>query len=227
VRAPGFQTARLRMRALSEGDQALFCRLYTDAESMRFIGRPLSMTRALAAFHWTLQSIREESTGPCFFAIVAKASKRAVGLCAIQPVVRTAQRAEIGIMLAPEVRGKRVLLARASRGREILAEMLAAAGATVDQVVVYESRDIASPDLSIAEILADGKVDYITVTSSAIARSLVNLFGDALHKTRLAAISPLTASVLAEHGVPPAIVAETYTTDGLVSAILAAEAGKP
>jgi len=107
MRAPGFQTARLRMRALSEGDQALFCRLYTDAESMRFIGRPLSMTRALAAFHWTLQSIREESTGPCFFAIVAKASKRAVGLCAIQPVVRTAQRAEIGIMLAPEVRGLR------------------------------------------------------------------------------------------------------------------------
>jgi len=64
-------------------------------------------------------------------------------------------------------------------------------------------------------------------TSQNDFRNLSNLFGDALHKTPLAAISPLTASVLAEHGVPPAIVAETYTTDGLVSAILAAEAGKP
>ncbi|HET7062965.1 MAG TPA: GNAT family N-acetyltransferase [Rudaea sp.] len=107
MRAPEFQTARLRMRTLSESDKALFCRLYTDAESMRFIGRPLSRARALAAFHVTLQSIREKNGGPCFFAIVPKAGKRAVGLCAIQPVARTAQRAEIGIMLAREGQGLR------------------------------------------------------------------------------------------------------------------------
>ena len=106
MRAPEFQTARLRVRTLLEGDKALFCRLYTDADSMRFIGRPLSRTRALAAFHSTLQSIREENGGPCFFAIVPKTSKRAVGLCAIQPVARAAQRAEIGIMLAREGRGQ-------------------------------------------------------------------------------------------------------------------------
>ena len=107
MRAPEFRTARLRIRTLSESDQALFCRLYTDAESMRFIGRPLSWTRAQAAFDSTLQSIRDEDGGPCFFAIVPKASKRAVGLCAIQPVARTARRAEIGIMLAREGRGLR------------------------------------------------------------------------------------------------------------------------
>jgi RimJ/RimL family protein N-acetyltransferase len=107
MRAPEFQTARLRMRTLCECDRALFCRLYTDVESMRFIGRPLSSTGALAAFDATLQAIREENGGACFFAIVAKASRRAVGLCAIQPVVRTAQCAEIGIMLAPEARGLR------------------------------------------------------------------------------------------------------------------------
>jgi [ribosomal protein S5]-alanine N-acetyltransferase len=106
MRAPEFQTARLRMRALSECDQALFCRLYTDVESMRFIGRPLSRTRALAAFHLTLRSIRKEKSGPCFFAIVPKTSESAVGLCAIQPVARNARRAEIGIMLAGEGRGR-------------------------------------------------------------------------------------------------------------------------
>jgi len=106
LRAPEFRTARLRMRTLSECDQALFCHLYTDAESMRFIGRPMSRARALAAFDFTLQCSREENTGPCFFAIVPKTSRRAVGLCAIQRVARTAKRAEIGIMLAREGRGQ-------------------------------------------------------------------------------------------------------------------------
>ena len=43
-----------------------------------------------------------------------------------------------------------------------------------------------------------GKIDWITVTSSAIARSVVRLFGDDLKRSRLAAISPLTAEVLSD-----------------------------
>jgi uroporphyrinogen III methyltransferase / synthase len=128
--------------------------------------------------------------------------------------------------LAPQCSGKRVLLARASRGREVLAEMLTRAGATVEQVVVYESRDVAAPKVEIATAFADGNIDFTTVTSSAIARSLVSMFGDSLTKTKLAAISPLTAEVLKELGYPPTIVAETYTSEGLTSAILAAASGK-
>jgi uroporphyrinogen-III synthase len=45
------------------------------------------------------------------------------------------------------------------------------------------------------------------------------MFDESLHKTRLAAISPLTAEVLAELGYSAAIVAESYTSDGLVEAI--------
>ncbi|HEX3600142.1 MAG TPA: uroporphyrinogen-III C-methyltransferase, partial [Lacipirellulaceae bacterium] len=127
--------------------------------------------------------------------------------------------------LTPHVRDERVLLLRASRGREVLAEMLTAAGAKVEQVVVYESRDITTPEADVAKALSAGKVDFTTVTSSAIARSLVNLFGESLRKTRLAAISPLTAGVLAELGFPADITAETYTAEGLVDAILAAVVG--
>ena len=125
--------------------------------------------------------------------------------------------------LGPQVRGKRVLLIRASRGREVLAEMLTGAGAIVEQVVAYESRDVAAADEDIIQELASGRIDITTVTSSAIAHNLARLFGDDLSKTRLAAISPLTASVLTELGHPAAIVAGIYTTDGLVQAILAAE----
>jgi len=118
---------------------------------------------------------------------------------------------------------KRFLLLRASRGREVLAEMLTAAGAVVEQVVVYQSRDVAQPDPEVAAALAEGRIDWITVTSSAIARSLVRLFGDDLRHAQLAAISPLTAGVLAEAGYPPAVVAAQYTTDGLLQAILQSE----
>jgi uroporphyrinogen III methyltransferase / synthase len=128
--------------------------------------------------------------------------------------------------LIPQIAGRRVLLLRASRGREVLAEMLSAAGAQVEQVVVYESRDVPAADAEIATALEASKIDITTVTSSAIARSIVNIFGTSLRKTRLAAISPLTAEVLAELGYPAEMVADSYTSDGLVTAILGATSGK-
>lgn len=125
--------------------------------------------------------------------------------------------------LAPQVHGKRVLLVRANRGREVLAEMLTEAGALVSQVVVYESRDVTQPSERVPKLLRAGKIDWVTVTSSAIARSLIRLFGDELKKTKLAAISPLTAEVLGEAGYDTAVVAKEYTTTGVVKAIAAAE----
>jgi uroporphyrinogen III methyltransferase/synthase len=129
-------------------------------------------------------------------------------------------------VLRPQATGKNFLLARASRGREILAELLTAAGAEVTQIVVYESRDVKAANPEIAAALRDGQIDWTTVTSSAIARSLVKMFGDDLRRTRLAAISPLTAETLAEAGQPASAVAASYTGDGVIDAILGAEAGK-
>jgi uroporphyrinogen III methyltransferase/synthase len=130
---------------------------------------------------------------------------------------------KLAAALAPQVHGKRVFLARASRGREVLAEMLRQAGAHVEQAVVYESRDITTANTEVHEALSNGNIDWMTVTSSAIARNLVRMFGDALSNTRLATISPLTAKVLEELGHPAEIVAAKYTTDGIIAAILAAE----
>ena len=65
--------------------------------------------------------------------------------------------------------GQRFLLARASRGRELLAAGLLAAGAHVEQIVVYDSRDVLQADPSITEQLEKQQIDWVTVTSSAIA----------------------------------------------------------
>jgi uroporphyrinogen III methyltransferase/synthase len=119
--------------------------------------------------------------------------------------------------------GKHFLLLRASRGREVLADTLTESGGVVTQVVVYESIDVIHADPEIAAALARGEIDWVTVTSSAIAKSLIALFGDSLQQTRLAAISPITAGVLTAGGFRVAAVASTYTTSGLLDAILAAE----
>ncbi len=115
--------------------------------------------------------------------------------------------------------GKRFLLVRASRGREVLAEELTKAGGIVEQVVAYDSVDVASPQPEIAEQMAAGKIDWTTVTSSAIARSLVKMFGPSLRRTKLVSISPITSATLRELGYEPAAEAGEYTMAGVVAAI--------
>jgi len=125
--------------------------------------------------------------------------------------------------LAAEAKGRRFLLARASRGREVLAEVLRAAGAEVDQVVVYQSTDLAPDETRLRPVLRlldDGRLDWVVVSSSAIARSLGRLFGPRLAKTRLASISPITSGVLRGLGYEPAVEAKQYTLEGIVEAML-------
>jgi uroporphyrinogen III methyltransferase/synthase len=126
-------------------------------------------------------------------------------------------------LLAKDARGQRFLLARASRGREILGEMLRAVGGQVEQIVVYSSTDIEQAEPDIAAALKAGQIDWITVTSSAIARSLAKMFGQDLRQAKIASISPVTSATLADLGLKPAAEARQYTMQGVVDAILAAE----
>jgi uroporphyrinogen III methyltransferase / synthase len=133
-------------------------------------------------------------------------------------------RAEVlALALADEADGHKFLLPRANRGRTILPDFLTQWGADVDQVVVYKSTDLSPETAEIAPIsaqLASSQIDWVTVTSSAIARSLARLFGENLKNTRLAAISPLTAETIRELGFTAAAIAKEYTIDGLIHAIV-------
>jgi uroporphyrinogen III methyltransferase/synthase len=180
-----------------------------------FLGRVLTLGHDIRR----LGGVRLAAIGPGTAAALAEFRLKAD----LQPDTYRAE--ALAESLTPTTCGKKVLLVRASRGREVLAEMLTAAGATVEQIVVYESRDVETADEDIVRDLAAGNIDITTVTSSAIAHSLVRMFGDDLRKTRLAAISPVTAATLTELGFAPAIVAATYMTEGLIDAILAAKPG--
>jgi uroporphyrinogen III methyltransferase/synthase len=120
--------------------------------------------------------------------------------------------------------GARVLLVRSSRGSEALADALARRGAVVDQVAAYGSSDVIAPDPDVAAALAAGEIGWIAITSSAAARSLVHLYGDALHHARLATIGPRASATLRALGYRPAAEASPRTTAGLVETILRVEA---
>lgn len=129
--------------------------------------------------------------------------------------------------LLPEAReGKRFLLLRASRGRDVLKRMLQEAGGRVSEVVVYQSVDVSRAEPEIVELMDRGKIDWITATSSSIARSLVRLFGETLRKSRLVSISPITTGTLEELGFSPALEAKIASMNGLVE-ILAPEIRNP
>jgi uroporphyrinogen III methyltransferase/synthase len=142
--------------------------------------------------------------------------------CLKPDVEPAAYRAEaLADALTTGAAGKRFLLCRASRGREVLAERLTEAGGHVDQIVVYTSRDVEQPAEDVRDALQAGQIDWITVTSSAIARSLAAMFGDLLRRSRLASISPVTSDTLQQLGYPPQAEAVDYTTEGVVDAIVA------
>lgn len=118
--------------------------------------------------------------------------------------------------------GKRLLSVRASRGRDVLSKEAAKLGATVREVAAYRSVDVETPDAEIVDALRADRIDFGTVASSATAKALARLFGDALTQTRWVALSPLTANALRSVAVEPAAVAEEATLQSLVDAVVAA-----
>jgi uroporphyrinogen III methyltransferase/synthase len=128
--------------------------------------------------------------------------------------------------LRPHVGGQRVLWARASRGRDVLPTQLAAAGAQVEQVIVYQNVDVgALPESALRRIEA-GELDWIGLSSPSIARSLAKLLTPAARAqlgrcVQVAAISPVTAEAATDSGLPVAVTADVHTWDGLFDAIAA------
>jgi uroporphyrinogen III methyltransferase/synthase len=127
--------------------------------------------------------------------------------------------------LKPHVAGKRVLLARANRGRELLRDELAKV-ATVEQVTVYDQVDMAEVDASVLDALRRGEIRYVTLPSSNIARGVLNHFDQTIRgrvergEIRLVAISPETGKAIRELGLPVAAEATTFTEDGLIQSVI-------
>ncbi len=126
--------------------------------------------------------------------------------------------------------GRRVLLARADRGRDLLPTELKRV-AEVEQVAVYRNVDAEALPEDVARRAVEGGVDWITVTSSAIARRLHALWPEGARarlgrETRVASLSPVTSATLRELGWSVDVEATTYSWDGLVARIVGATVGE-
>lgn len=130
-------------------------------------------------------------------------------------------------MIERNVRGAKVLLPRASAAREILPALLGEAGATVTEVHVYNTVPVAGGNPFLLELLASGRLDMVTFTSSSTARNFFDMVHladvgarERLQKTAMACIGPITADTVRECGYPVAVRADRYTVEGLTRAIV-------
>lgn len=120
-----------------------------------------------------------------------------------------------------EVRGQWILLPRAELAREALTVELARRGAVVHEIAAYRTLPAAPDPHGLAELRRG--VDAITFTSSSTVRNFVALVGQSAIcnlQSAIACIGPITAQTAREAGLPVAVVAKKYTTDGLVAALL-------
>lgn len=126
------------------------------------------------------------------------------------------------------ITGQRVLLVRPDHLQDRLATDLARRGALVTDLVAYrtapESSDTPAAQ-QLYRMLLDGAIDAVTFTSATGVRRFVDLLGqeqsaDLLNTTVVACIGPVTAAAAAEFGIHTTIVPETYTVEGLVSAVV-------
>ena len=115
-----------------------------------------------------------------------------------------------------------ILIARAEEAREVLPESLKATGANVEVVPAYKTITETENAENLRELLINNEIDIVTFTSSSTVTNLVKLIGNAdlLKNTRTACIGPVTAETLERVGVKTDIVADEYTIEGLVKAIL-------
>ncbi len=120
--------------------------------------------------------------------------------------------------------GQRVLLPQANIARPVLYEALTAGGAHVTAVAAYRTT-IGRGGAHLPELLANGQVDGLLLTSSSTARNLLERLqsegGHAgqLDQVTIACIGQITAKTAAEVNLPVAVVAATQSLEGLVEAL--------
>jgi uroporphyrinogen III methyltransferase/synthase len=130
--------------------------------------------------------------------------------------------AELRVQIQP---GERVLLARADRGRELLREQLSTV-CEVEQVAVYAQVDVMDVEEDALNALRRGEIEFITLTSSNIARSLLAHLDATSRRrletgeTKIITISAVTSAEVRKLGYTVAQEAQQATVEGVIEALV-------
>jgi len=190
----------------------------TSQNAVRFFCRR-SEAQGVSAAAAQAKGMRIAAVGPA----TARAGEE-FGLRADHVALRF-QGAALAEELAPQVKGKRLLLLRSDRARADLPAALRAAGAEVVDVVAYVTRKPAASEASIAVRIVSGEADVIAFASPSAFEHFAEEVGmdvmkQAAGHCALAAIGPVTAEAIRAAGLRVEIEAAESTSAGLVNAMV-------
>ena len=131
------------------------------------------------------------------------------------------------------VKGKRILLPRALKAREILPETLREMGAEVDVIPAYRT---IRPDYDVDRVrgmFQRGEIHMVTFTSSSTVTNFMEMFKGSEEEVRkwmeavtVACIGPITAKTAENSGIHVDLMPPAYTIESLTDAIVAHELKK-
>lgn len=104
----------MRLRPMTQGDEALFHALYTDPETMRFVGAAWTPAEAAKRFQRILQRGQGSPPADRYLVIVGEVTPDPLGICGSSHYDPNAMRLELGMMLLPQ--GRRLGVGRAALG---------------------------------------------------------------------------------------------------------------
>jgi uroporphyrinogen-III synthase len=196
---------------------------------------PLERAAAeVASFDWVVfTSANAVEAFPPFAGALSHVKTAAVGMATagalrargIEPDLIPADSEAAGLVasLAPEVRGRCVLLPQAADARPVLFEGLVAAGAEVTAVVAYDKRLPADAPRRAAALFASGPLGWVTFTSPRTVRHFAALFGNDWEARRegllAVSIGSVTSAELWRWGVEPAAEASRPGDEEMVAAV--------
>jgi uroporphyrinogen III methyltransferase/synthase len=120
------------------------------------------------------------------------------------------------------LQNKKILLLRSQLASNELVEMLAGAGAEVDDVAVYTTLPAKNESTWLADEIRKGTIDWLTFASpSSVGGFFEQINSEMISsgKVKVASIGPVTSKRLKELGVAVDVTANEHTLDGLLDAI--------
>lgn len=198
--------------------------------------------RTLQRYQWlivtsanTIKSISERLAaldlptlrlGHLKIAAIGSATARALGEAGFTVTVTPEEYVAESLIaaLGDQIRGTRVLIARATIARDIIPDTLAQSGAQVDVVEAYRNVIPESSIRHIAEVFSRGQPapDAATFTSSSTVTNFFHLLEavglERPHGVRAISIGPITSQTLRDHGWEPSAEADPHDIPGLIAA---------
>ncbi len=122
------------------------------------------------------------------------------------------------------LQGKRILLARVKKARDVLPKGLKELGAEVDVVEAYRTMKPRGGAKKLRKILNEKRIDAVTFTSSSTVNHFVELLEEphareALKGVAIASIGPVTSRTVRNWGLDVHIEPKEYTIPALAEAI--------